>query len=169
MASETLDNINKVLSNKFNRALKEWGSDIPDIPINDFLHQNKKIYGLKEEVNGYWKDKNLRNYCFDVVQEKNNGNNGNNGHKEIDPKRKNELYEALVKYTAQKEAEFREKENKNEVSRDRLKSERDEILRFVRARETLRDNNRSKNLVQATKEQKIRDAKIVTKLTGKAG
>lgn len=168
MPSEELGKFDRVLSDKFNRKLQEWGSDIPDIPIDDFLRQNKKILGLKEEANGYWKDKKLRNYCFDVVQAKNNGNNnGNNGYKEIDPKRKNELYEALVKYTAQKETEFREKENKHEGSRDKLKSEREEILRFVRAREALKID-KVIDYDKAAKEQKIRDAKLVTNLTRKA-
>ncbi len=159
----------KMLSEKFNRKLKEWGSDIPDILINDFLLQNKEILKLKE-VDVYWRDKNLRDFCFDTIRARNNDKNQNNEnkeHKEIDMKKKKELYEALVKYTTKKETEFREKEKKKEGSRETLKSERDEILRFVRAREALKDSYGNKKFVQTVNEQKIRDAKIVKKLTGK--
>ncbi len=170
---------NKVLSEIFSRKLQDWGISMPDIRIDDFLNQNKKACGLKNGVDIYWAGKKMNDFCFKAVQAKNNGNNNNKENKEhikIDTKKQKELYEALKNYTNHRIAEFKTKEQQavkqvvkgvdKEESRKNLKTERDNILSFVRAREALKDK-KGTDYDKAANKQKIRDAKVITKLTGK--
>lgn len=144
MTSEMLKRPN-MLSSKFDRLYPECGASIPRIPIDVFLFQNIETEDFKKfalHTKKYWKGRNLRNFCFDVIHEK------NNGHEEVipevkktpvNPERKEELYKTLVIYTDSRIKEFKEKEELG-IPKDELKKERDEILGFVRAREALKDN-----------------------------
>lgn len=166
---------NKTLGSIFERQLQDWGHQLPrDLLIGDFLRDNKEICKLKE-IDSYWIDKKMDQFCLSVVHAKNkdaNGNNGNdnNGNKDtwyiknIDPEKKRELYEALDNYTDDRIDKFKKKEANKEklkISEEQLLGERSEILRFVRAREALNGNNGKKNFVQEVNEQKIRYAKGV--------
>jgi len=142
MSTESIGRFEETkLSNIFNRELQDWAIKMPhNLLIGDFLFNNKEICKL-EEVNDYWKDKKMDDFCFSIVHEK------NNGQEEVDPKlkkelvnpeRKKELYEALKNYTSHKITEFKIKEEQG-VSKDKLITERDRILGFVRAREALKD------------------------------
>lgn len=161
-------------SSTFDRQLQDWGVRMPDIPIDEFLHKNEEACGLKQDSDLYkLGDKNLRDYCFEVVQarkkDNNHQDNGNNGQKEIDLKEK-KLYEALKNYTTKKISEFKNKEEHKEklgITTEDLIKEKEEILSFVRAREALKDK-KVIDYGKAAKEQEIRDAKGALRLTKKS-
>lgn len=163
-------------SRTFNTTYPECGIRLPDIPIGKFLRENEEACGLKPDSDLYkLGDKNLHDYCFEVAQARNNGNNhkdnGNNGHKEVDNEEVKELYKALEKYTNNKISAFKNKEEHKEklgITREDLIKEKNKILPFVRAREALKAA-KVINYDKAAIEQKIRDAKLVRRLTVKAG
>ncbi len=155
-----LEKLKENVGSIFDRLYPECGVSLPDIPIGDFLRENEKACGLKPDSSLLkFGNKTFRDYCFKAASSINNGD-----------KQKEELYEALKVYTKNRINTFKNKEEHKEelkITRDNLIEERNEILRFVRAREALKDNYGNKKFVQAVNEQKIRDAKIVKKLTGK--
>lgn len=165
-----LEELKNKPSSTFDRQLQEWGVRMPDISVGDFLRNTCGI----TEINDYWNGKKMDKFCLDVVHERNNGQKekkSSSGIYEtpINPDRRKELYEALKKYTNDKIATFKNKEEHKEkfaITTEALIKEKNEILPFVRAREALKDK-KVINYEEAAKEQKIRDGKTLIGLTEK--
>lgn len=101
-----LEELKNKPSSTFDRQLQEWGVRMPNVYISDFLHD---AFGVKE-VDKYWDGQKMDEFCFSVVQER------NDGHKNapINPDKRKELYEALKKYTNDKITAFKNKEDHKE-------------------------------------------------------
>lgn len=133
------------MSNVFSARLKEWGSDMPKDYIHKFLLENKKLLEL-ESIDDWWRGKKFRDFCFTVVEAR------NNGIRHVDRKREKELHDVLDKYTKKRIEDFKlREENKNglKINREELKNEINEILRFVRAREALKESAAEKTTAKA--------------------
>ncbi len=176
MNSEFEKSFEKPLSHKFERKLEVWSYDIPNVSIYDFLINNKDLCGL-QEVDDYWKDKKLRDFCFEAVQlqknsERDNYNNDEIFSKEakdrrvnekIDKNKTKELYGVLKKYTDSRKADFRKKEENSEENREILKKEQEEILCYARVKEAL-DDMELKEYGEDAQKKKIRDGKKAREL-----